>query len=92
MLTVEQLKKMPADTIFAEGVAEDSPDELFMARSGLMLRWLAVRGGIHDWAIYCHFADRSRDWIRDYGDKVFGKEHIKKLVPCDKEAFAMYRY
>lgn len=92
MLTVEMLKKMEPDTIFAEGEAEDSPGGLFMANTGKMLRWLAVRGEIHDWAIYCHFADKSRDWIRSYGDKVYGEEHIRKLVPCEDEAFGMYRY
>lgn len=92
MLTLEQLKAMPPHTIFATGIAIDNEDGLFMANTGEELRWVAVRGGIHDWAIYCHFADRNSNWIRSYGDKVTMKNHIKKLVPCDDESFAMYRY
>lgn len=32
------------------------------------------------------------DWIVNYGDKVHSEENIKKLCPCDDEAFKMYRY
>jgi len=56
------------------------------------LRWVAVRGGIADWAIYCHFSDKNWDWIRDSGDKVTMENHIRKLVPCTDEAFKRYRY
>lgn len=92
MLTPEQLKAMPSDDIFASGTAMDNEDGLFMANTGKKLRWVAVRGGIHDWAIYCHFADKREDWIRRHGDKVCDERHIKKLVPCNDEAFKMYRY
>ena len=56
------------------------------------LRWVAVRGGIYDWCIYCHYSDKDENWIRKFGDKVYTKSHIKKLVPCDDEAFALYRF
>lgn len=92
MLTLQQLKDMPSDDIFATGVAIDNEDGLFMANTGKELRWVAVRGGIHDWAIYYHFSDKSADWIRSYGDKVYDERNIKKLVPCNEEAFALYRY
>lgn len=34
------------------------------------------------------------DWqkIADEGDKISSENNIKKLVPCDEEAFKMYRY
>jgi len=92
MLTVEQLKAMPARTIFATGTAIDAPDGLFMTGSGKELRWVAVRGGIYDWTIYCHFSIYDQDWIRDHGDKVCFDSHIKKLVPCTDEAFGLYRF
>ena len=91
MLTLDQLKAMPEDTIFATGIADDVPDGLFMANTGRELRWVAVRGGIHDWAIYCHFSEHDEEWIRRHGDKVHSENHIKKLVPCEDQAFAMYR-
>lgn len=92
MITLEQLKAMPPKTIFATGTAYDNPEGLFMANTKRELRWVAERGGIHDWTIYTHFSEHDAEWVRRHGDKVFGKEHIKKLVPCDDEAFAMYRY
>ncbi len=71
------------------------------------VNWVAVRGGIHDWTIY-HSLDANltkRDYldgfehlmatnerIRNWGTKVRREEEIKRLVPCDDEAFKMYRY
>ena len=92
MLDLQMLKAMPNNTIFATGTAMDVSDGLFMANTGKELRWVAVSGrGYHDWAIYCHFTERGIEWIRDSGDKVHGEKHIKMLVPCDNEAYAMYR-
>lgn len=91
MLTLQQLKKMKPDTIFATGTVEDSPEGVNMTGSGKTLRWVAVRGGIHDWTIYAHTEDHNEQWIRNHGDKVMHRANIKKLVPCDDEAFAMYR-
>lgn len=91
-LTLAILKKLPENTIFARGETIDSPEGINMSRSGKPLRWVAERGGIHDWAIYIHFADHDYEWIRRHGDKVFFEDHIRKLVPCDSEAFRMYRY
>lgn len=92
MLTIEQLEAMPEDTIFATGTANDDPDGLFMANTNRSLRWVAVRGGIADWAVYCHFADRDAAWIARHGDKVRMEHHIRQCVPCTDAAFAQYRY
>ena len=91
MITLEQLKAMPPNTVFATGTAYDNPDGLFMSGSGKELRWVAERGGIHDWAIYTHFSEHDVEWVRRHGDKVHSEHNIKKLVPCDDDAFAMYR-
>lgn len=93
MLTVQMLKDMRPGEVFATGVQEDRPGGLFMARTGRTLRWVAVRGkGIPDWAIYCHFAEHDAEWIADHGDKVCLEEHIRRCVPCEDDAFRMYRY
>lgn len=92
MLTLKMLKDMPPKTIFATGTMFDVEGGLFMANTGKELRWVAERGGIHDWTIYCHFADRDIEWIRRHGDKVCDDRHIRKLVECDDCAFKMYRY
>lgn len=92
MLTLEDLKNLEPGTIFAKGVIIDSPEGINMTRSGKMLRWVAVRGEVWDWAIYCHWATSSYEYVRDYGDKVYDGHNIKRLVTCDDEAFKSYRY
>lgn len=92
MLTLEDLKNMKPKTIFVKREIEDSPIGINMTNSGKMLRWVAVRGGIYDWCIYCHFADKSYEWILKFGDKIFNKEDIRRLVLCEDEAFKMYRW
>lgn len=64
-------------------------------------------GGMHDWAIY-HSLDanfeqadyldgdshlrKSWEQIAKSGAKLHHEDEIKKLVPCDIEAFKMYRF
>lgn len=93
MLTKKMLNEMPAGITFATGETIDNSDGINMTNSGKQLRWVAVRGrGIPDWTIYIHFAIYDAIYIARSGDKVIGAHHIKKLVECDEEAFAMYRY
>jgi hypothetical protein len=94
MLTIQQLKEMKPESVFASGEIENSPDGLFMTSSniGKKLLWIAKRGGIHDWAIYADWADKGINHVIGNGNKVTSKPNIKKLVPCDDEAFKMYRY
>ena len=92
MLTLEKLEEIKPHTIFATGTAIDNELGLFMANTGKELRWVAVRGGIADWAIYCHFADRDVEWIQRHGDKVHMESHIKMCMPCDEESFKRYRH
>ena len=91
MLTIEKLKEVEPRSVFARGEIVDSPDGINMTNSGMMLKWVAVRGGIHDWTIYCDFASKGYDWIQSQGDKVGDPTNIKRLVPCDEEALKMYR-
>ena len=92
MLTLQNLKDMEPDTIFATGVTTNDPAGINMSNDGRELRWVACRGGIHDWAIYIQSADWPEDEVKRVGDKVTSEHNIKKLVPCDDEAFRMYRY
>jgi hypothetical protein len=95
MLTIKDLKEMQPSTIFAQGEIEDSPNGINMAGTGKIMKWVAVRGGIPDWAIYSdnpYNPMNSFEGVKDLGDKVTGEANIKKLVPCDDEAFKMYRY
>ena len=86
VLTAQKLIDMEPAYIFAQG--QHSYNEL----TNKEIKWVAVRGRIHDWAIYYGLVDWSTERIKREGDKVFTKELIKKLVPCDVEAFKLYRY
>jgi len=90
MLTLNMLKAMPPYTIFATGLIADNREGLNMTNSGKELRWVAVRREMHDWSVYCNWSSRSSEWVKEYGDKVLDESSIKKLVPCDDEAYKMY--
>lgn len=92
MLSLQQLKDMDPSTIFATGVTTDNAAGVNMTNSGRSLRWVACRGGIHDWAIYIQDESWPESEVKRMGDKVHSEQNIKKLVPCDDEAFAMYRH
>lgn len=101
-LTLQQLKDMKPDTIFASGITT-IPD--FWSPGVVNIKWVAVRGGRHDWAIYHsydsyfmrnafyadvrHIADIE---IARMGAKLHDMEKVQELVPCDKEALQMYRH
>ena len=91
MLTLKKLKEMEPYTTFARGVFENKEDGIFIQRGGGMFRWVACRGQYHDWCIYCGPESFSEEYITINGDKIFTREYIKSLVPCDKEALEMYR-
>ncbi len=92
MLDVQMLKAMPQGCMFAVGSAMDNEEGLFMANTGEMLTWVAIRGGgLQDWAVYCHLQGTEINYIKTNGDKVSGKRNIKLCVPCDDEAYKTYR-
>lgn len=114
-LTLNDLKKMAPDTIFAKGKGKIlhpwwSPQQprLFSDNDGMtIVNWVAIRGGIWDWAIY-HSLDSmfekadnldgvshllvSWENIARFGSKLHKESVIRKFVLCDYEAFKMYRY
>jgi len=92
MITLQNLIDMEPLTIFDSGRTVDNACGVNMANSGRILKYVACRGYIHDWSIYVGFEHESDEYIKDYGDKVTNERNIKKLVPCDDEAFNMYRY
>ena len=119
MLTIKYLKKMKPGTIFATGVGTiEHPwfnNASLVSKCGTLepdgistkVKWIAIRGGIHDWAIY-HSMDAnfimerylddpihltmSDEKIAQCGAKLHKEKDIKRFVPCDDEAFKMYRH
>ena len=78
MLTLKELKQMQSNIVFAQG--ED-----------MHFKWVAIRGEIHDWAVYQGAMYETYEEIARVGDKIYAEPIIKYLVPCDDEAFEMYR-
>lgn len=94
MLTLEKLHVIKPGTIFAQGVAENSPAGLYMVDSdiGKKLLWIAKKGyGYDDWVIYCHWEENGLEYVKERGDKVSDKDNIQKLVPCDEKVLELYR-
>jgi len=121
MLTLQQLKDMKPNTVFAKGQGliihpwfDSGPENLVNEKGKpdkkgkyVKVNWVAIRGGIFDWAIY-HSLDarlESSDFLSGFvhleasderiargGAKLTREEEIRKFVPCDNEAFSMYRY
>lgn len=79
MLTLEKLKEMAPNTCIRKIETNN-------------LRYIAMRGSIHDWAIYYGPITWDYDTIKSNGDKLRSELTIKDLVPCNDEAFAIYRY
>jgi hypothetical protein len=78
-MTFEELKAMKPDTIFASGVDQ---------KWG---HWVAVRGGIHDWAIYYKkWAPNDLEVARN-GDKLCDVRRAVQLVDADPEMTSWYR-
>ena len=92
-MTFEEFKNVPNGIVFMTGVLPNSEDGLFMTnyRYGDNLRWVAIKGWASDWCVYCHWKDRSVDWISRNGDKVISKENILKCIDADEEMMKHYR-
>lgn len=86
MLTLEKLKAMRPQEIFATGITLNT--KLHYDK----VRWVAVRGEIPDWSIYYQLPTFTKSEVAYIGEKVTTKSVIEELVPCDSEAMEMYRY
>lgn len=86
MLTTEVLKDMNPGKRFATGIGT------YPELHSIEIRWVAVRGeGMHDWCIYYHKSSKDIDTVSRVGDKMFTESVIKRLIPCDDEAYSLYR-
>jgi len=92
MITKELFDQLPHGEVFSTGVLPNSEEGLFMTRDGGFLRWVAKKGYGNDWAIYCHWSDKTPEWVAENGDKVYNKSHITKCVPCDENVLKLYRF
>jgi len=95
MITIKYLKQLKPRTIFAKGRIEDSPGGCNIAGTETIIKWVAVRGGMHDWAIYTDnpfMPLGTFDEVSTNGEKLHNETFIKKLVACDDASFDLYRH
>ena len=120
MLTLSDLKSFKPHEIFAKGetlilhpwfnntvkTCLNEKGEPEANGKYCKVKWVAIRGGIHDWAIY-HSLDANLEradyldgfshlepsWedIADHGSKLHKRDKIQELVEPDKEAMSWYR-
>jgi len=110
MLTLNKLKEMKPG-IFATGQGKIIHPWFNNAKNidknkETIVNWVAVRGGIHDWAIYhsmnanlepANYFDgsthleASNERISRAGAKLRPENKIREFVPCDDKAFSMYK-
>lgn len=84
MITEKQILESPAGTILLSGVANTSiPNEA--------IKWVAVRGGGADWAVYMGDIEDDLDLIRTDGDKLYDKRKIQAWTGATDEAMRRYR-
>lgn len=94
LLTLARLTEMKPGEIIATGTTLNHPEGVYMTNNfiGRKLLWVAKRGYIHDWAVYCLWEDEANvQTVLARGDKITTQSYIRMLVPCDDEALAMYR-
>lgn len=58
----------------------------------LILKFVALKGDINDWAIYCHHPHNNDQTITEIGEKVISKGMILSICPCTPDIFALYRF
>ena len=92
ILTKNILKKFKNGEVFCQGMLPDSEEGLHMANTGRLLVWVAVKGSVEDWTIYCHFIESGYNFARTNGDKVYDKRNILKCIQADEETLNSYRY
>lgn len=92
IITKALLEEARPEELLYEGTAVDGPTGLNIWGSGKTIRFVVIRGGIPDWAVYCGPIDWSVDKIAREGDKVIGRQNLENIAAFDYEVAKMYRY
>lgn len=92
MFTLKQLTNLKPHIVFSSGIFINKRDTFALGNENALIRWIAKRGMINDWAIYYHLEIHSDKWILEHGFKLHEPTHIRNLVPCDEPMFLKYRH
>ena len=90
--TTYHLFCLDPDTIISKGFTTDSDDGIHIDGTKQKLKWIAKKGAVNDWSIYCHSAKLPDIEILKNGFKVRHPDEIQKLLPCTKDVLTRYRY
>lgn len=77
-------------SIIEGGVARDDKNGVNFHASGEFVKWLAVKGGNDDWAIYFDKLHSKDEQIKTCGFKV-SVENVRNLVVVSDHVLARYR-
>lgn len=90
MLTLKKFEEFNSNEVFAEGIAINSPEEIYMTdrNVGKELFWVAVKGYADDWAIYMCW-NRLTDVMITYTNKEIFKnsQPPSKYIPKTNEQY-----
>lgn len=95
MLTFDQFTKFKEGEVFAMGEAQNtiSGIHLTFEHYGRMLKWVAKKGAVNDFAVYAKWSDTSTfDDVTNVGEKVTCLHTVKRLINCDDEVLKHYRF
>lgn len=85
-IDLEYILGLPADTIFSTGIIRD----LRLDKDNI--KWIAVKGGGDDWALYYAPAKTAISDMLKSSIKVTTESIIKRLVGCTDKALTKYRF
>ena len=95
--TPEEFAGIDNGAIFAQGILLDDYSCYPIQATGNVVRWVAVKGDVEDWAVY--YQDPSLghlvqefDEVAMHGDKLYHPLWIMNLVPSVPEMMQLYRY
>lgn len=95
-LTVQKLKAMQSDAIFATGTTTDNSVWINIWWTWTEIKWVAVRGSwYHDRTVYLRWdrnksVDESDDSIARFGDKC-PETQVTNIIDADQKALKLYR-
>lgn len=90
-LTKAKLVSFALNEIFDQGLVVDNATGISIDNSDKILRWVAVKGGAQDWAIYVAHYKTSPEMTAKYGTKIHNMDNVSKLLPCTSEVLELYR-
>lgn len=95
--TPELFEKIPNNSFFAKGFFVDDESGVNIAGTGNIVKWVAVKGDVEDWAIYFQnpfmgsFVQDFRE-IAEHGEKMYYIGDILSLMSITAEMMDLYRF